>query len=115
VNQNASPREIVNHQLIAYNARDIDAYCALYASDAVISTLNDGKVHARGLNAIRAYYANRFSNSPHLHCQIKFRFELGHFVVAYELVTGIEEGVFELIAIFEVRDSLIQTLRFIRP
>jgi hypothetical protein len=115
MNQNASPRDIVDRQMRAYNARDIDAYCALYASDAVISTLNDGTEYARGIDAIRRYYTTRFSNSPSLHYDIKTRIELGNFVIDHERVTGIGEGTLEVIAIYEVRDSLIRSLRAIRP
>ena len=112
--KNIFPREVVDLQRRAYNARDIDAYCALYASDAVLSTVNDGTEHARGIDAVRAYFANRFSSSPNLHYDIKTRMELGNFVVDYEAVTGFGEGMLEVIAIYEVRDSLIRSLRFIR-
>jgi hypothetical protein len=114
MNQVASPREIVDRQLRAYNARDIDAYCDLYASDATIATLNCGTEHARGSDAIRAYYTDRFNNSPDLHCDVTCRIELGKYVVDRERVTGIGNGELEVIAIYEVTDSQIQSLRFIR-
>lgn len=114
VKNNASPREIVDCQLRAYNGRKIAAYCALYAPDAAISTLNNGAEHARGIDAIRTYFIERFQSSPQLHCQIKNRIELGNFVVDHEVVTGIGAGILEVIAIYEVRDSLIQSLRFVR-
>jgi hypothetical protein len=109
------PRDIVDRQLRAYNARDIHAYCSLFAPDAVISNLNDQKEIARGLDAIFATYANRFSSCPNLHCKIKSRIEMGAFVIDHEQVTGlVEDRLVEVIAIYEVRDSLIQTVRFIR-
>jgi hypothetical protein len=112
--ENASPREIVDRQMAAYNARDIDAYCALYAPDAVISDVNDGKVRSRGMEEIRRNYTTRFNNSPNLHYDIKARMELGAYVIDHELVTGIGDEPLEVIAIYEVRDSLIQTVRFVR-
>ena len=114
MNRSASPAEIVDRQMRAYNARDIDAYCALYASDAVITTLNCSTEHARGSAAIRTYYTNRFNNSPNLHCNVTSRIELGSFVVDRESVVGILDGVLEIIAIYEVRDSQIRSVRFIR-
>lgn len=110
----ARPREIVDRQLRAYNARDIEAYCALFASHAVISRLNDGAEIARGQGAIRTYYTERFKE-PSLHCQIKARIELDHFVIDHEQVAGISGGLLEVIAIYEVRDALIQSLRIVWP
>lgn len=108
------PREIVDRQLRAYNARDLEAYCALFACDAVISRLNDGEEIARGMDAIRAYYTARFKG-PGLHCRIKARIELEPFVIDHEQVTGITGGLLEVVAIYEVRDALIQSLRIIWP
>ena len=108
------PRQIVDEQLRAYNARDINSYWPLFARDAVISNLPDETEIARGIEAIRDFYAARFSGSPNLHCAIKARLELGNFVIDHEQVTGLAAGIVEVIAIYEVRDSLIQTVRFIR-
>lgn len=114
MNPSASPREIVDRQLLAYNSRDIDAYCALFASNAVISKLNVHQDLAQGIDAIRKYYTTRFSN-PKLHCEVKARIELGDFVIDHEQVIGVADGSLEVIAIYEVRDSLIQTLRIVWP
>lgn len=115
MSQSATPREIVDRQLHAYNARDVEAYCALFAPDAVLFKLNTGQELARGIDGIRAYYTTRFAN-PRLHCEIARRIELGDFVIDHEIVTGVtESGVLEVVAIYEVRDSLIQTVRLIWP
>jgi hypothetical protein len=108
------PREIVDRLLRAGNARDIDAYCALYAHDAVLFKLNTAQELARGIDAIRARYTERFKNSQ-LHCEIKSRIELGDFVVDHERVSGLEDEPLDIIAILEVRDSLIRSVRFIWP
>ncbi len=114
MNHNAPPREIVDRQVLAYNARDIDAFCALFGSNAVISRLNVDQENIRGIDSIRTYYAARFKN-PRLHCETKARMELGNFVIDHEQATGVGEGLLEVIAIYEVRDSRIQTVRFIWP
>ena len=114
MNMAASPGDIVDRQLAAYNARDIDAYCSLFAPDAVICTINTGQELARGIEAIRAYYVERFRSS-HLVCHIKTRVALAEFVVDHEQVRGVGAGVLEVIAIYEVRDSLIQAVRFLWP
>lgn len=112
MNNHVLPRQIVDCQLRAYNARDIDAYCALFAPNAVLSKLNTDHELARGIDAIRTRYTDRFRD-PKLHCEIQSRIELGDFVVDHERVVGIKEGPLEVIAIYEVRESLIRSVRFI--
>jgi hypothetical protein len=111
----ASPRDIVDRHLRSYNAHDIDAYCALYAADAVISTLTDGKEVARGTDMIRRLYAQAFKQKPDLNYSIRSRIELGAFVIDYELLSGAEDTALEVVAIYEVRESLIRTVRFLWP
>jgi hypothetical protein len=110
----ASPREIVDGQLRAYNDRNVDDYCVLFARDAVISQLHDGTGIAHGIDAIRTYYTMRFK-SPTLRCTVLSRLELGNFVIDHEQVIGLGEGTLEVIAIYEVRDALIRSVRFIWP
>lgn len=114
MNQHASPSEIVDLQLIAYNAHDIDAYCKLFAETAILFRLDGDREVARGVDAIRAFYSVRFQNTK-LHCKIIQRMELGNFVIDREHVVGVVDGLLEVVAIYEVRDSLIQTVRFIWP
>jgi len=116
MSRNGSARSIVERQLLAYNTRDVDAYCALFAQDAALLRLEHGEFEelARGVDAIRAYYTERFKN-PRLHCEIKARIELGNFVVDHECVRGIGERALEVIAIYEVRDTLIRSVRLIWP
>src|SRR5687767_872285 len=104
-----TPSEIVDRQWRAYNSRDIDTYCALFAADAQIVRLNDGQVIARGIESIRAHYVARF-RSPNLHCRIESRMQLGSFVVDRERVEGITDAVLEVIAIYDVRDGFIRSL-----
>jgi hypothetical protein len=112
--ESISPVEIVNRQLRAYNSWDIDAYCALFAARAVVSRLDTGQELARGIDAIGAYYTIRFKN-PSLHCEVKSRIALGNFVIDHEQATGVGPGLVEVIAIYEVVDALIQSMRFIWP
>lgn len=58
-----SAAEIVQRQLEAYNAQDLEAFCATYADDCIIADLN-GAVTQAGADAIRARYAKTFSDFP---------------------------------------------------
>jgi hypothetical protein len=109
-----TPAEIVNRQLQAYNERNIHDYCALFSEDAVVFKLNGNHVLARGIDEIREYYTERFK-SQQLFCRIKNRIELGNFVIDHEHVVGIGEGALEVVAIYEIRDSLIQSIHVLWP
>jgi hypothetical protein len=112
MNKRNLPREIVDRQLRAYNAHDIEEFCSLYAQDAIICKLNRDQARIRGIDAIRAAYGERFKN-PALHGEIKSRIEVGNFVIDHERVVGLADDPLEAIAIYEVQDSLIRSVRFI--
>ncbi len=108
-----TPRVLANRQLAAYNARNLDAFCALFSEDVVVYDVPTGAVTLQGMEAFRANYANRFS-TPGLHCEILSRMDLGDFAIDRERVTGIPGGPLDVIAIYEARDGLIRSVRFIR-
>ena len=62
-----SPSAVVTAQVDAFNARDLDAFCATYAPDAVVSGVTPEPIVGR--DALRAFYAGRFED-PALHCVI---------------------------------------------
>lgn len=111
---NASPREIVDRQILAYNVHDADAFCACYAVDAELARLGAAEQICRGRERIRAMYRALFEGNPRLRCHVRARIAAGDFVIDHEHVTGIAEGHLDAVAIYEVRESLIQSVRFIR-
>ena len=109
-----SPETVVQRQVEAYNARDIDAFLSLYAVDMVIRRLPSGEVIAEGRDAIRARWGKRFADNPELHCTITQRIVHGDWVVDHELVTGVESRPrIRAVATYEVRDGLIQNVWFL--
>jgi hypothetical protein len=114
VTHSATPRDIVNRQLVAYNAHDIEGYCALFARDATISDLVTGQMICVGLDEIRKVYTARFADNPKLHCIVHQRMEGPTHAIDKETVSGLPTGELNLMAIYEVREGLIRSLRFIR-
>lgn len=109
-----TPEEIVQRQLEYYNAHDLDGFISTYGPDIKIYNLPSTTPSLEGHEAMRVRYAQRFATSG-LHATIKSRMVNGNFVVDFEAVTGLEEGkVTEVIAIYEVRDELIQNVWFLR-
>ena len=103
-----SPEAIVQAQVEAYNARDIDAFLATYAEDAQLFE-HPAKLLATGSVQMRERYAARFKE-PHLHAVIVKRIVMGNVVVDHERVTRTfpeGTGVVEAVAIYEVQNGKI--------
>ena len=112
--QHLSPRDVVNRQLETYNAHDIEGYCALFAPGATIADLVTGQPICTGLDEIRSAYAKRFAENPQLRCIVHQRMEGPTHAIDKETVFGLPSGPLHILAIYEVRAGLIQSLRFIR-
>lgn len=99
---------IVQRQLDAYNARDIDALLALYANDAELFE-HPSKLLASGHDELRRRFASRFEE-PQLHAALLKRIVSGNIVIDHEKVTrNFPEGLgeVELVMIYEVSGSRI--------
>jgi hypothetical protein len=95
--------EVVQKQLDAYNARDMDAFLATYADEVELFRFPNTP-SAKGKEEMRKNYTARFSD-PILHCIIVKRIVMGNTVIDHERVrVTLPEGpgVMEAIAIYEV-------------
>lgn len=111
---NPSPESIVQRQLDAYNAHDIEALMSTYAVDAQQFEYPSNLL-ASGAGAIRERFETRF-NEPNLHARLIHRIVLGGVVMDHEEVTRTfaeGTGKLELVAIYEVHDGRIVTARFL--
>jgi len=94
---------VVARQLDAYNARDIDAFMAIWHADAEYFE-HPAKLLARGVDDIRARHLVRFKE-PDLHGRLIARMSVGNLVVDREVVTrNFPEGrgTVDVIAIYDV-------------
>lgn len=110
MNTNDHPAAVVQRQLDAYNARDIEALLATYAADAR-QFEHPGKLAASGAAQIRERLALRFQE-PNLHARLVQRAVMGNVVIDHEVVTRTfpqGTGTLELVAIYEVVDGKIQS------
>lgn len=109
----ASPIAVVQAQLDAFNAKDLDALMRAYAPEAEQFTLHGAGI-AQGHDELRARYAIRFAE-PDLHAKLLSRVVMGDFVTDLELITrNFPEGVgtLEMLCVYEVRDGRIQRASF---
>ncbi|PKV50463.1 hypothetical protein ATE84_2521 [Aquimarina sp. MAR_2010_214] len=108
-----SPEHIVQKQVDAYNARDIDAFLDTYYDDVLIYKYPN-TVRYKGKEAMRPYYDQKFKDEPNLSCEIKHRIILGNKVIDEEYVTY-SDRIVKVISIYEVKNGKIAKVTFIRP
>lgn len=102
------PAAVVQRQLDAYNARDLDALLATYAEDARMFE-HPSKLLASGAAALRERFTARFQE-PNLHAALLSRTVMGHIVVDREEVRRTfpeGPGQLQLLMIYEVQDGRI--------
>ena len=110
----SAPADVVDRQLAAYNAKNVDAFLRLYTPDAELFEFPD-KSFAKGTEALRERYTKRFAD-PILHATIAHRIAMGNKVIDHEKVriTWPEgPGTWEVTAIYEVNSGLISRVWFI--
>lgn len=111
--QPESPIAVVQAQLDAYNAKDIDALLATYSPDAEQFALH-GERLARGHGEMRPRFLARFAE-PDLHARLLSRTVMAGLVVDLELITrNFPEGrgTVEMLCVYEVVDGLIVRASF---
>jgi hypothetical protein len=104
------PEIIVQRQLDAYNARDIDALLAIYAPDAR-QYEHPGKLLATGAAEMRPRMALRFQEQ-NLHARLLQRVVMGNIVIDHEEVSRTfpeGTGLVDMVAIYEIVDGKIQS------
>lgn len=78
----------VQQQLEAYNERNLEEFLEAYASDILIED-GAGEEIMRGMEQLRAFYGELFSNSPDLHCDVVNRISVGNWVIDEEKIEGV--------------------------
>ena len=107
-----SPAKIVQKQLDAYNARDIDAFLDTYSENVKLYTFPN-QLLSEGKTAMESQYGSFFENTPDLHCSIKNRIVIGNKVIDEESVTA-NGSTFSAVAIYEVANGKIVKVTFLR-
>jgi putative hydrolase of HD superfamily len=111
--KNDTPLAVVQAQLDAFNARDIDALMDTYAPDAEQFALH-GERLAKGHDELRPRYMARFAE-PDLFARLLSRTVMGSIVVDFELITrNFPEGTgtLEMLCVYEVADGRIRRASF---
>ena len=107
-----SAEAVVQRQLDAYNARDLERFVACYAEDVRLYRPPATEPAIAGKRALAEHYArNRFS-LPALHAELRARMVLGDKVVDHERVHGVRDAPFDAAAVYQVSGGLIAAVWF---
>lgn len=107
------PAAVVQAQLDAYNAKDIDGLLLTYWPDAEQYELH-GQLLAKGHPQMRERFLARFAE-PDLNARLLSRTVIENVVVDHEVVTrNLAEGVatVELLCVYQVEDGRIRRASF---
>lgn len=109
-----SPEDLAQMQLNAYNARNLEAFLAVYHPDVEVYSF-PSTLQYRGKERMREIYGEFFEKATDLHCRLVSRMTYENTVIDREYVTGVprQEAV-EAVAIYEVADGFIRKVWFIQ-
>jgi hypothetical protein len=108
---NESPEAIVQRQVNAYNARNIDLFLATYSPEVEIYDAT-GKLLMKGHKQMREGYEGFFKNVTNLYCQIENRIVINNKVIDKENVRAGKDTI-QAVAIYEVEGGKIKKVIFL--
>lgn len=107
-----SPEAIIQRQLEAYNARDLERFIAEYSEDIRVYRPPAVEPAIIGKEAFGKFYATQRFNHVGLRAEIVNRMILGNKVIDHERISGVRESPFEVVVVYEVINGLIHCTWF---
>jgi hypothetical protein len=101
---------LVQRQLDAYNAHDLQAFVATYSDDVAVFRVPATSPTISGKQALSDFYSNNRFNRPTLHAELLHRSVIGNKVVDHERISGVRNEPFEAVAVYVVDNGLIQSV-----
>jgi len=108
-----TPEELVQKQVDAYNAHNLDAFVACYGPDIEFRTLDGNVGPEKGTAALRKGYADLFKRFPELKVKILKRIGQGAFVIDQQRAEGMGPNPITVTAIYETFQGKIIRVWFI--
>ncbi|MEM6718052.1 MAG: nuclear transport factor 2 family protein [Bacteroidota bacterium] len=105
---------VVEAQITAYNAGNLEAFAATYSDDVVFYEPSMQK-SIQGKAQLKELFGNLFKNNPDLHCFIDQRIVSGDTVIDHEKVQ-IRKGqpLLEFVAMYKVKEGKIAEVYFLK-
>jgi uncharacterized protein (TIGR02246 family) len=110
----STPAQVVQAQVDAYNAHDIEALAACYADDASLVYLSGERPPIKGKDAIRKVFGFLARQPKAFGVQIIERVTTGPVVIDLERLHGLAPGKHlpDVAAVYEIRAGLISRVWF---
>jgi hypothetical protein len=102
--------DVVQRQLDAYNARDLERFLAEFHDDVQVFRPPAPEPVISGKAAFAAFYASQRFNRPQLHAHIVGRLVMGQRVIDHERISGLGDADVEMTVVFDVVGERIQTM-----
>jgi hypothetical protein len=103
-----NPEAVVQRQLEAYNARDLERFLAEYSETVRVYRPPAPEPAISGKGAFGEFYSTQRFIHPRLHAELLNRTVLGSKVIDHERISGVREQSFEVAVVYEVVNGLIQ-------
>lgn len=107
-----SPLELVQRQLEAYNAHDLEAFVGAYSDKIQMFRMPSTEPTISGKAQLAEFYAKNRFNVSGLRAELLNRMEIGNKVVDHERITGLRDEPFEVVCVYEVGRESIERVWF---
>lgn len=108
-----TPEALVQRQLNAYNARNLEAFLDTYDDDVELYNFPD-QLTNKGKAEMRKRYEPFFASATNLYCEVVTRMVLGNKIIDQEKVRA-GSKVLKAAAVYEIEKGKIKRVTFIRP
>lgn len=105
-----TPEMLIQRQVNAYNARNLEAFLATYADDIKLYNFPDSLIGS-GKEEMKAMYGGFFKTAANQHCEIVNRIKLGNTIIDHGRVK-FNDNIIEAVAVYEVKDGKIVKVTF---
>ncbi len=106
-----TPEQIVQRQINAYNAKNIDAFLDTYADTIEIFNFPNEST-LKGKEHLRSKFTKTFESPSSLYCEIKNRMVMGTKIIDEEYV-HFGDHKYSVVAIYEIEDGKIAKVTFV--
>ncbi len=107
-----SPEAVVQRQLNAYNARDIEAFLNTYSDDVELHDF-PATLSVKGKATMRKSYDSLFKEVANLYCEVEKRIVIGNKIIDKEKVRAGNRFI-HAVAVYEVENGKIKRVTFLK-
>ena len=104
--------EVVQRQVEAYNARDLNRFVSACSETIAIFRMPSTEPIISGKIELAKFYSTQRFNLPGLRAEIVNRIVLGNKVIDHERVWGVRDTPIEIAAVYDVVGELIERVWF---